>query len=381
MSRRHYIPNWQKSDILEPDSLDREIVAGRANRLDARTGVANSWSRCSALETAKAIHRMWDRNPDSMRMDDVLLWRQEPHLAPIVNSYMTQSDFPGVATQAILVTATQLYDLAPPSLRRIAARRDRQTFQPGFATRIAAPVLQELLHEWSGQDDGQIKTSTLYERKETAQLKTFATIINISRMMLIADQLNQIGDVVRNAIAAAVQKEEDLLFSVIAPGWDTVPVANPDYAGVTMADGNKLFSTAHANTGTGVIASAGLAAGFEALLDQKDANNVHFLNTAPAYLLCGPKNVVTAKTQLQLLAFDNQIQVLPEPRLFDTTNWYLAADPALCPGLEYGSLAGSPRPRVQLDQAWTVDGMRFRLIHDTNAWAVDWRPLYRSTGA
>jgi hypothetical protein len=117
------------------------------------------------------------------------------------------------------------------------------------------------------------------------------------------------------------------------------------------------------------------------LLDQKDANNVHFLNTAPAYLLCGPKNVVTAKTQLQLLAFDNQIRVLTEPRLLDTTNWYLAADPARCPGLEYGSLAGSPRPQVQLAPQFGVDGLTFKIIHDTAAWAVDWRPLYRSTGA
>jgi hypothetical protein len=372
---RRYTPNWLLSDILEPDSLDREIVAGLANRLDSRTGVNNRWSRCSALETAKAIHRMWDRNPDSMRIDDVLLWRQHPHQATIVNNAQTQADFPGVATQAILLTATQLYDLAPPALRTIAARRDRANFQPGFATRIAAPELTAVA------EGGEIQVRALYERKESAQLKTYAWMGNISRMMLIADQLNQIGDAVRGAIAAAVQKEEDLLFSVIAPGWDAVPTPSPDYAGVTMADGNKLFSSAHANTGTGVIASAGLASGFEALLDQKDANGVHFLANDPAFLLVGPKNVVTAKTELQKLAFDNQIRVLTEPRLLDTTNWYLAADPARCPGLEYGSLAGSPRPQVQLAPQFGVDGLRFKIIHDCAAWAADWRPLYRSTGA
>jgi hypothetical protein len=86
-----------------------------------------------------------------------------------------------------------------------------------------------------------------------------------------------------------------------------------------MADGNALFSAAHANTGTGAI-GAGLAAGFEALLDQKDANGAYYLDNDPAPLLCGPKNVVTAKTELQKLAFDNQIRVLVEPRLGDTSN-------------------------------------------------------------
>jgi hypothetical protein len=80
----------------------------------------------------------------------------------------------------------------------------------------------------------------------------------------------------REIAAAAAQIEEDLLFAVFS--------AN-SYAGQTMSDGVALFHANHGNTSTGVINATSLAAGFEAMANQVDANGVLFLDNSPRYLI------------------------------------------------------------------------------------------------
>src|SRR5512132_3417530 len=77
-------------------------------------------------------------------------------------------------------------------------------------------------------------------------------------------------------------------------------------AGITMSDGNTLFHASHGNTSAGAITAAtSLPAGFEAMANQTDANGTLFLDNSPRYLVVGPKNAVTARVELQKMAFNN----------------------------------------------------------------------------
>lgn len=253
----------------------RDIVAALAHHFDPQTGEANWWSRCSLYEMAKALHKAAGHNPDGMRRDDVLTWRADGGRQARFITNETTTDFPNAIGQAILRTATQRFQLAGGALRTIAVRRDRTNMNPGFSARMVPPELLEL-----GEAE-EIQTGNVWSRAETIQVKTYARSVSLSRQSLVTDALNLIGDAVRGLVDAAAQIEEDLLFAVFS--------AN-SYAGLTMSDGNALFHATHGNTSTGAISSTSLAAGFEAMANQTDANGTLFLDNSPRYLVCGPKN-------------------------------------------------------------------------------------------
>jgi ATP-dependent protease ClpP protease subunit len=361
-----------------------EVVAGLAYQFDPKAGVNNAYARQSWFETAREIHAAHDRNVDSMAKGDVLSWRADKGARYISNTGMLSTgDFGTAIGMAILRTAQSRYELAESPLRTCAIRRDRQNFQPGFTVRAAPPELTEL------REGGQLEAGVVTTRVEPAVIRTFGKLVPLSRMALVTDQLNIVRDAVNGAIDAVVQKEEDLLFSCLAPGWDTEPTPAPDYLGQVMSDGLKLFHTTHGNLGTGTALSAATAgslpAGFEALLDQKEAGDVHFIRGNPRYLLTGPKIAALARVEVMKLSgpvTGNDLQVLPpEPRLLDTTNYYLFADPQRAAALEYGGYAEFPGPQVAMAPAWEVDGLLFKVLHYCGATACDWRPVWRNPGA
>ena len=341
-----------------------EMTAGLAHLLDSRTGIANRWSRSSLSEIARGLHVRNGVVADGLTVQDLLLYRERPRSSPIVNAGMTTSDFPSLLAGAVSLTISELYRL-PTTMRTVAARRDRTNFASGLAVRLGRAPLTEIF------EGGEVRSETLLETESTATLKTYGNIVIISRRLLINDDQQAISDAVRGGVESALQVEDTLLFGLLS--------AN-SFAGVTMSDGVALFHANHANTGTGVISATSLAAGVESLLDQRDISGGNFLDNSPRYLVCGPKTVITARAEVAKLGVPNTPTVLAEPRLVDTLNWYLFADPRRCAALEYGSLRGMA-PQVRLADDGAVDGIAVRLLHDAGAWAQDWRPTYRSTGA
>ena len=190
---------------------------------------------------------------------------------------------------------------------------------------------------------------------------------------------------------AAARVTPDSLFSLILDNAE-------------MADGQRVFSVAHANFATGGASALGtpsLAAGLQAMggqvLQDEDGVAIH-INPRPMALVVPPALAHTARTLAKAiqLADGRDLEVRVESRLGpaglvspttgevlagSNTNWLLVASPST-PSLVVGSLFGQLRPRVrqfaltqgQWGKAWDVN-------MDIGAAIVDYRGLYFAVGA
>ena len=89
---------------------------------------------------------------------------------------------------------------------------------------------------------------------------------------------------------------------------------------------------------------------------------------------------IYAATQATANPFVNRLQVLVDPRISGLT-WYLFADPAVLPCLEYSYLSAAPGPQMASRPGWDVLGMEFRVHLDFGCGAIDWRGVYQNPGA
>ena len=116
------------------------------------------------------------------------------------------------------------------------------------------------------------------------------------------------------------------------------------------------------------------------------------LNIAPRYLVV-PSALETAADQLvtsitpektaDVNPFAGNLETLVEARLDDVsaTAWYLAADPQMYDGLEYGYLEGAQGPQISSQEDFDTMGLKFRVSLDFGAGFVDHRSWFRNAGS
>jgi hypothetical protein len=78
--------------------------------------------------------------------------------------------------------------------------------------------------------------------------------------------------------------------------------------------------------------------------------------------------------------FGGKLTLLIEPRITGN-GWYVFADPASAPVLEYACLSSAPGPQLSSRDGWEVLGREFRVVLDFGAGATDHRGAYRNPGA
>lgn len=109
----------------------------------------------------------------------------------------------------------------------------------------------------------------------------------------------------------------------------------------------------------------------------------------PRYLLVGPALETTAEKLLSTInattvddvnPFGGRLSLLVEPRLTGNA-WYVFADPATAPVLEWAYLSSAPGPQLSSRDGWDVLGREFRVVLDFGCGAVDHRGAYRNPGA
>jgi hypothetical protein len=288
------------------------------------------------------------------------------------------SDFPEILSAVTNKTLRQAYDAYPRTFALFCRQVLATDFKSMHRVQLGeAPQLLEV------GESGEFKRGTLGESKESYKVKTYGRVVAITRQVLINDDLDaftRIPAMYGNSIA---QLESDVVWGIIT--------ANP-----AMADGNALFHTTHKNlaaTGAALdVASVGAARAAMALQTGLDKKTV--LNIRPAFLIVPAalelkaeqlvaQNLVPADSAKVVPQSIRTLSPISEPRLdaASATSWYLAASPNQIDTIEYAYLEGQQGAYIETRNGFDVDGVEIKCRLDFGAKAIDWRGLYKNTGA
>jgi len=231
-------------------------------------------------------------------------------------------------------------------------------------------------------EGGEIKHTSRAETAEGYALETYASLFKITRQALINDDLGAFADFNRTAGRMSAETENALLFSLLTQNGGVGPTLEET--------GNALFHADHGNlasSGTAINVAA-LKAARLAMRKQKSLGGKSFINAVPKYLMVGPELETQAEQVLASLAaatvdevnpFAGRLSLLVEPRIEDTS-WYVFADPASVPTIEYSYLSTQPGPQFESEESFDVLGTQFRVYLDFGCGAVDFRGAYRNPG-
>ena len=289
----------------------------------------------------------------------------------------TTSDFPQLLTGAGNRVLENAYLAAQSALKALARQRTASDFR-------ALSILK--LGEFSGlqkvTESGEIKAISTAEAKEGYALETFGGTIALSRKAIINDDLRAFGRWGEMMGRAAAETEAEQLMGLLT--------ANAG-GGVKLSDGENLFHATHGNlAGAGAaLSEASLSAARLAIRTQKGFDGATPVNVVPKYLLVGPTletaaekllTTINATTTGDANPFGGKLSLLVEPRITGN-GWYVFADPASAPVLEYAYLSSAPGPQLSSRDGWETLGREFRVVLDFGCGAVDHRGAYRNPGA
>lgn len=282
------------------------------------------------------------------------------------------SDFPLVVTNAMGKVAAQAYQAAESPLKALARQRTLPNFKTSTSIRIGEMGRLEEMTE-----DGEFTHTNRAEAGETMALKTFGRAINVSRKLLIDDDLGLLGDMTAAMGQAAAQTEAEELVALLT--------GNPN-----LSDGQPVFHASRGNLATGgasALSEAALSTARKAMRTVKGLDGKTVISAVPRYLVVSPDLETAAEKLLATIYAATTDDVQPirptlvvEPRLTGNA-WYLMADPAQVPSLQYGYLSAAQGVQIQRQEAWDTLGLRYRAFLDFGCGWLDWRGAYRAAGA
>lgn len=286
----------------------------------------------------------------------------------------SRSDFTGIFENALNKSLLERYEIAEPTYRRVARRRDFRDFRPHPMVRTGDfPKLQTI------GENGEIKFGTFGEKRETAQLASFASGLRISRQMMIDDDLGAIDDMVGDYGSMVADFEEELFYTFML-------------SAALSSDATAVWHANHANlAGAGTaITVAALGAGRAAIRKQTTIDGKK-MNMTPSILLVGPDKeteaeqlvaTITPNDNAKVNPFSGRLAVVSSAQLTGN-QWYLFADPARAGGacFVYGFLDGAAAPRVRADEPFGQQGWAMTVEHDFGTGAADFRGTYKNPGA
>ncbi len=256
------------------------------------------------------------------------------------------SDFPLVVSNAMGKVAADSYKAAETVLKQLGRQRVLRDFKPSTSIRVGE---MGRLEEIAGS--GEIKATSRAENGESMSLKTFARAINVSRNLLINDDLNLLGDMIAAFGEAAAQTEADEMVALLT--------SNPN-----LSDGTPVFDASRGNlAGTGAAPSTGeLDMVRKAMRATKGTDGKTLISVTPKFLLVGPElegqterllSSIYAASTADVNAWAGKLSMLVEPRLTGN-QWFVFADPARVASMVYGYLASAQR----LGTRWVSNSAR-----------------------
>lgn len=281
------------------------------------------------------------------------------------------SDFPLLVSNAMGKVALDSYRAAESPLKALARQRTLPNFKESTSIRLGEMGRLEEMTE-----HGEFKATSRAEAGEKMVLKTFGRAINVSRKLLIDDDLNMLGDMTAAIGAAAAQTEADELVSTFT--------GNP-----LLSDGTAVFATGRGNMAAAGadITETALDAARLAMRGVKGLDGKTIIGVTPRYLVIGPELETKAEKLLATIYAATTDDVQPirlklvvEPRITGT-GWFVMADPAAVPSLQFAYLSSAQGVQIQRQEAWTTLGLQYRAFLDFGTGWADWRGAYFNEGA
>lgn len=348
------------------------VLERRADALFARvngtapTDAARQYFNDGLAEHARAIVTM--RGVSTTGMDREQILRSAMH---------TTSDFPNLLTGVGNRTLMPAYEAAQSPLKMLARQALMSDFRTGTRLKLGEIGTLKKVSE-----SGEITSTSRSEAIESYPLDTYGSIYALSRKAVINDDLGAFRDWSVAAGRAAATTEGDLLHTLLTQSGGAGPVMGED--------GKRLFHADHGN----LDASAGTLP----LVSELSAARLSMrrikglggsaINVTPKYLLVGPAMETAGEKALAEIAaattddvnpFSGKLTLLVEPRITDES-WYIFADPAQLPVLEFAYLSSAQGPQIASRDGFDILATEFRVTLDFGCGAVDWRGAFRNTG-
>ena len=291
----------------------------------------------------------------------------------------TTSDFPVLFENAIHRTLQAAYATTPDTWSRFAGTGTVTDFR--LHTRYLRGTFGALDEV---NESGEFKDKPIPDlAKELIKAKTVGNMINLSRQMIVNDDMEIFSGLAVDLGRAAKLTIEIDVYALLN--------SNP-----VMNDGFALFSSQHGN-----LAAAGAALSMAAIdnidvamASQKDLSGNEFLEIAPHTLLV-PRGMRAAAVTVNGSEYDpDAVSKLQKPNVvkglfsdivaskrLSGTAYYAFADPNVAPAIEVVFLNGVTEPFTDSQDGWRVDGVEWKVRHDYGVGAVNWRSAYKQPGA
>ncbi|MDF2142063.1 prohead protease/major capsid protein fusion protein [Paenirhodobacter sp. CAU 1674] len=336
-----------------------EALAYRMGGLEELPEASRTYADVSLMDMAReAVERM-GTSTRGMSRDEVL------HRAAAHGT----SDFALTVMDATGKTAMASYRAAESPLKALCRKQTLRDFKTSTAIRLGEMGELEEMAE-----NGEFTATSRAEEGESINLKTFGRRIDLTRNLIINDDLNLLSDTVRAFGEAAAQTEAAIMVAMLT--------GNPE-----MRDGTPVFDASRGNIGdtAGLPSKATLAENREAMRLRTGTDGKTIIDAPPRYLLV-PADLETEAEEIlaaiqpgttaDVNPFAGKLKLLVEPRLPSGT-WYLFADPARLACLRYAYLSGAEGVQVQRRESWDTLGLSFRGFLDFGAGWLDWRGAQR----
>lgn len=292
--------------------------------------------------------------------------------------YHTTSDFGAILANVLNNTLRQAYLATPRTFTPWARRATISDFRPVQRSQLGgAPDLLKV------PEGAEFKYGTMGDGKETYALTTYGRIMAVTRQVIVNNEFDIVARIAAAFGSAAADLESDLVYGILT--------ANP-----AMADGKALFHADHGNLASSgsVINETALSSVYRGFGQQKGIEK-RPISILPRYIIVPPgsrsveaRKMITATTPgstAEVNAYANRgLEVIEEPRLIPSSGqdpWFMSADPARIDTVEYAYLEGQEGVHTEERSGFEVDGVEVKARHDFAAKAIDWRGLYKNTGA
>lgn len=295
----------------------------------------------------------------------------------------SRSDFPILLENVLHKTLLGAYALQADTWTRFCASGSVSDFRAHNRYRVGS-----LSNLESKNELGEYRNKVIPDgEKGTIQAGTKGNIINISREMIIDDDIGAFTGLAASLGRAAKRTIEADVYAALLSNSGLGPV---------LSDGKTLFHADHNN-----IAATGAAptvTSFEAarvlMRAQKDVGGNDFLEISPDVWL-GPDGIVGQAKVVNNSTFDpdaaNKLQraniaagmvrdIVGSPRL-SGNRWYFFADPNQAPVMEVAFLDGVDAPFIEMEEAFTTDGARWKARLDYGVAGTDYRGAVTNAGA